>query len=603
MHAVPVRASLGTLLTGTENYGRACNSMSLTRLSKAMRKGGHWPALALVAVSCIAVATAAYQYALFHVAGGSVLPTVVAGAAGAAVLVLLAARMAGEADDSEQASAGEVFDALPLGVAVYGPGGALRLCNDSYRRMLGDPPAAAPADGERNLADGRRVSLRRHQLAEGGMLVTAADITAIAAGEEEMRRSAGRVRDLMALVADWTWETDILHRFTQAAATDGRADVGLSRLVGRGPADIAGDEGEVADAANALLAELDRGMPIRGMRLFLPVGGQVRPVEFDGVPRHGEAGNFLGYHGIARWVAEGRLDRPAPALPPEPPASPEAPPEPAEVIDPDGRAPLEGPAGPILLVDDNPGNRRLGLSILNRMGYRADAAEGGRQAVDAVRSGGYSAVLMDIWMPEMDGFEAAAEIRKLPPPHGTIPVIAMTAHAGPDERKRCLDAGMAEHIEKPIDRNRLSAVLLRYAGRPGPRAAGLPAANGEGEDTAKDKAEGLVSDEVLAQLRNDAGESLVNELIGAYMAETDDRLVRIRTALDAGDNDGIAAEAHSMKSSSGTFGALQLQTLAARIEAAAMQGDSDGLAAAHAELPQLVDETWKAFAMRGLHRG
>ncbi|MCK4868547.1 MAG: response regulator, partial [Alphaproteobacteria bacterium] len=220
----------------------------------------------------------------------------------------------------------------------------------------------------------------------------------------------------------------------------------------------------------------------------------------------------------------------------------------------------------------------------------------------AVRDGDYAAVLMDIWMPGMDGFEATAAIRDLPEPRRDIPVIAMTAHTGAEERRRCLAAEMDDHVEKPIDRAALAAVLRRLAGLPA--NLNTPAASGAEsvENTDSQPATSLVSDDVLNQLRNDAGPALVGELIAAFMAETDERLVRIAVAIDAGNHEEIAADGHSMKSSSGTFGALPLQALSARLEAAATQGDTTALAAAHAELPDLVSETWREFAIRGFRR-
>ncbi|MBE9553704.1 MAG: Hpt domain-containing protein [Proteobacteria bacterium] len=112
----------------------------------------------------------------------------------------------------------------------------------------------------------------------------------------------------------------------------------------------------------------------------------------------------------------------------------------------------------------------------------------------------------------------------------------------------------------------------------------------------------LVNDDVLNQLHNDAGPALVSELIAAYMAETDERLVRIAVAIEDGNLDEIGADAHSMKSSSGTFGALPLQALSARLEAAAMQRDAAAVEAVHDELPAMISETWREFGARGYRR-
>ena len=106
----------------------------------------------------------------------------------------------------------------------------------------------------------------------------------------------------------------------------------------------------------------------------------------------------------------------------------------------------------VLLAEDNEINREIALALLSSIGVQADIAENGRLAVDRVRSnpGRYGAVLMDIQMPEMDGIEACRRIRTFIDADN-LPIIAMTAHALYQERNRCLDAGMNDHISKPID--------------------------------------------------------------------------------------------------------------------------------------------------------
>ena len=161
---------------------------------------------------------------------------------------------------------------------------------------------------------------------------------------------------------------------------------------------------------------------------------------------------------------------------------------------------------------------------------------------------------------------------------------------------------MDEHVGKPIDRAVLAAELRDHAGPP---AGGrIPAENERKsfESSSVPAASDLVNSDVLNQLRNDAGPALVNELIAAFMAETDERLVRIADAIKAGNHTEIAAEAHSMKSSSGTFGALPLQALSIILETAATEGDSAALAANHEKLSALVSKTWCEFAVRGYRR-
>ena len=106
----------------------------------------------------------------------------------------------------------------------------------------------------------------------------------------------------------------------------------------------------------------------------------------------------------------------------------------------------------VLLAEDNPINQKLAMVLLQKAGYSVDAVETGSQAVEKVKSGTYNAILMDVQMPDMDGFEATQEIRKWEKDKGLhVPIIAMTAHAMAGDRERCLDAGMDDYVSKPIE--------------------------------------------------------------------------------------------------------------------------------------------------------
>jgi signal transduction histidine kinase/ActR/RegA family two-component response regulator len=114
----------------------------------------------------------------------------------------------------------------------------------------------------------------------------------------------------------------------------------------------------------------------------------------------------------------------------------------------------------ILLVEDNVVNQKLALRVLSRMGYNADVAANGREAVEAVEHRHYDLVLMDVQMPEMDGFEATKRIVERLPPAARPRIIAMTASAMDSDRERCLDAGMDGYIAKPIDVEELVAAVI-----------------------------------------------------------------------------------------------------------------------------------------------
>jgi CheY-like chemotaxis protein len=115
--------------------------------------------------------------------------------------------------------------------------------------------------------------------------------------------------------------------------------------------------------------------------------------------------------------------------------------------------------GRLLLAEDNPVNQKVGRRLLERLGYDVDIVGNGREAVAAVRDTCYAAVLMDCQMPEMDGYEAAREIRRGEAAGAHLPIIAMTAAAMDDDRTRCLEAGMDGYVAKPFRPADLEEVL------------------------------------------------------------------------------------------------------------------------------------------------
>ncbi len=122
-------------------------------------------------------------------------------------------------------------------------------------------------------------------------------------------------------------------------------------------------------------------------------------------------------------------------------------------------------AARVLVAEDNPMNQKLALALLRRRGYSADAVENGRLAVDALKQSDYDLVLMDVQMPEMDGFEATKAIREMEGNRKHTPIIAMTAHAMKGDRERCLEAGMDDYVSKPIEPKQFTEVIQKFSGK------------------------------------------------------------------------------------------------------------------------------------------
>jgi CheY-like chemotaxis protein len=115
----------------------------------------------------------------------------------------------------------------------------------------------------------------------------------------------------------------------------------------------------------------------------------------------------------------------------------------------------------VVVADDNPVNRKVAVSLLKRLGYQADAASSAKDLLDLLLRTVYDVVFMDVHMPEMDGLEATRRIRQDFPAARQPRVVAMTAAAFPEDRARCLDAGMDDYVAKPVGMEDLAAVLRR----------------------------------------------------------------------------------------------------------------------------------------------
>ena len=225
----------------------------------------------------------------------------------------------------------------------------------------------------------------------------------------------------------------------------------------------------------------------------------------------------------------------------------------------------------ILVVDDNHTNQLVAVGLLGALGLSADVAENGVKAVEAMQKVRYDLVLMDVQMPVMDGLEATRRIRD-PQSRATnpdVPILAMTAHAQPSDRDRCLDAGMNGHVTKPIQAAALAAALepwlnVRLAEGP---ALSAPAPGGEAVFVAFDRGA------LVNRLAGD--EALAREVIQVFVAELPDQIRALRGQVAAGDSGHIELQAHKIRGACAAVGGASLGALAAQIESAGKAADID----------------------------
>lgn len=222
----------------------------------------------------------------------------------------------------------------------------------------------------------------------------------------------------------------------------------------------------------------------------------------------------------------------------------------------------------VLVAEDNDVNRRLALLMLEKLGYIADAVPDGRAVIEACQQERYDAILMDLQMPLLDGFDTTAAIRALPTEERHTTIIAMSANARAIDRRRSLDAGMNDFLPKPVKLAQLEAVLEQWI------FGSVPVPWAESTDSTP-LPETPLDRALLESIQHMAGDrtDLFSDLIGSFLDEAP-------RAIDAMDEHAateacraLADCAHKMKSSSGNLGAQRLAVLLIRIERAAERKD------------------------------
>jgi two-component system, sensor histidine kinase and response regulator len=207
----------------------------------------------------------------------------------------------------------------------------------------------------------------------------------------------------------------------------------------------------------------------------------------------------------------------------------------------------------VLLAEDHPVNQKVAVRMLERMGHSVVVASDGRRALESLDAGDFDVILMDLQMPQMDGFEALRVIRRRQTETGRhMPVIALTAHAMEGDRERCLDAGFDDYLAKPIRQADLKAAL--------------GALRGLGEVPEHPVVAGL--NEVC-----EGDDEFARELATSFLESAPRCVAGIALTLRSGDARKLAAEAHGLKGISRTIGAQDLAAACEALEGSARRGD------------------------------
>ncbi|KYC36965.1 histidine kinase [Scytonema hofmannii PCC 7110] len=234
----------------------------------------------------------------------------------------------------------------------------------------------------------------------------------------------------------------------------------------------------------------------------------------------------------------------------------------------------------ILLVEDVALNQKVALQMLKRLGYRADVANNGLEALSALRSHPYDIVFMDVQMPEMDGLQATRQICQEWSASQRPWIIAMTAHAMQGDREECLNAGMNDYMSKPIRPESLPQAFENYR-----RKRNSTPTTEEEESTPTEILTPAIDAQAFQSLKEMIGDDdLLAELLENYLEDSQQKVQKIREAIASEDAATLHRTAHSLRSLSGSVGAMQLATLCQKLEAIGRDGTTVGTSALGSQL-------------------
>ncbi len=247
----------------------------------------------------------------------------------------------------------------------------------------------------------------------------------------------------------------------------------------------------------------------------------------------------------------------------------------------------------VLLVEDNPVNQELCMTILSTLGCQAVLAEDGKEALEILGKRNFDVILMDCQLPVLDGYETTKRFRQMEGEGQRTPVIALTAYAMEGDEKKCIDSGMDDYLAKPFRIEELAEKLRIW----GKRGQGKPDESGKfkgdvtaGQNISPEEPGCPLDLEVIQELKmlgRQSGGQFFSKSLDKFLKNSEKYLSGMKEAIDAGDLEKLRFNAHTFKGSSGFMGASRLSTLCLEMEKMARAGNTEG---ADELLGQMIEE-------------
>jgi CheY-like chemotaxis protein/HPt (histidine-containing phosphotransfer) domain-containing protein len=250
----------------------------------------------------------------------------------------------------------------------------------------------------------------------------------------------------------------------------------------------------------------------------------------------------------------------------------------------------------ILLAEDNPINQRVATRLLEKMGHEVVIAGDGKEVIRNWEKEPFDLILMDVQMPEMDGYEATTKIRALPGENSKTPIVAMTAHAMASDRDKCLAVGMNDYLSKPLNVEEVLKVVHKYvSGQQNEKENSAPAA------PETDKSEPQLYDLKAALPRFGDSVATFYEFMGAFITHLRKSILDLENAISIQDSQKVMFFSHSIKGAAANFEINSIRLAAQEIENDSKNGNLENAPALLDKIKSVIPLLEKDY-QKNLHR-